>query len=52
MIAPGWVRTDMGGPNASLDIETSITGVVDAMTQRSGAGGVTYINYQNQILPW
>ena len=52
VIAPGWVRTDMGGPNASLDIETSITGVVDAMTQRSGAGGVTYINYQNQILPW
>jgi len=52
VIAPGWVRTDMGGPNASLDIETSITGVVDAMMQRSGAGGVTYVNYQNQILPW
>ena len=51
VIAPGWVRTDMGGPNALLDVETSITGVVDAMTQRSGAGGVTYINYQNQILP-
>lgn len=52
VIAPGWVRTDMGGPNALLDIETGIPGVVDAIAQRSGAGGVTYVNYQNQILPW
>ena len=52
VIAPGWVRTDMGGADALLDVETSISGVVDAMTQRSGAGGVTYVNYQNQILPW
>ena len=52
VIAPGWVRTDMGGPNAFLDIETGIPGVVDAIAQRSGAGGVTYVNYQNQILPW
>ena len=38
--------------SAQLDIETSIPGVVDVIAQRSGAGGVTYVNYQNQILPW
>ena len=52
VIAPGWVRTDMGGPNAALDVETSIPGVVDAIERRGGAGGVVYVDYQNQIVPW
>jgi NAD(P)-dependent dehydrogenase (short-subunit alcohol dehydrogenase family) len=52
VIAPGWVRTDMGGPNAALGIETSIPGVVNAIEQRSGTPGVVYVDYQNQIVPW
>ena len=51
-IAPGWVRTDMGGPNATLDVGTSIPGVVAAITSRSGTGGMVYVDYQNQVVPW
>jgi NAD(P)-dependent dehydrogenase (short-subunit alcohol dehydrogenase family) len=51
-IAPGWVRTDMGGPNASLDIETSVRGMADTIAARTGTPGSAYVNYLNQDLPW
>jgi NAD(P)-dependent dehydrogenase (short-subunit alcohol dehydrogenase family) len=52
LIAPGWVRTDMGGPGALLDVETSIRGVVDAITARSGKHGLHYVNYQGNTVAW
>lgn len=51
-IAPGWVRTDMGGPNAMLDVETSCRGMADTLTARGGTAGSAYVNYLNQELPW
>jgi NAD(P)-dependent dehydrogenase (short-subunit alcohol dehydrogenase family) len=38
-IAPGWVRTDMGGPGATFGIDESIPRVVDTVTAYSGRGG-------------
>jgi NAD(P)-dependent dehydrogenase (short-subunit alcohol dehydrogenase family) len=52
LIAPGWVRTDMGGSSALLDVETSIRGVVDAITGRTGQPGLHYMNYQGNTVPW
>ncbi len=51
VIAPGWVRTDMGGPNASLDVETSMRGVVDTVS-RAHPGGVRYLDWQGQTVAW
>lgn len=52
VVAPGWVRTEMGGADAPLDIDTSIPGVVDTLERRSGSGGLTYVNYRDEVLPW
>ena len=52
VIAPGWVRTDMGGPNATLDIGTSIPGVVDTLVAQAGKPGVRYLNYLGETVPW
>lgn len=49
---PGWVRTDMGGERAPLDVETSVRGMVDTITARAGTTGMAFINYKNETVPW
>ncbi len=49
---PGVVRTAMGGPDAPLDIETSITGIANVIEQRWGSGGHAFVDYQNATIPW
>jgi NAD(P)-dependent dehydrogenase (short-subunit alcohol dehydrogenase family) len=51
-VAPGWVRTDMGGAEAPLDIETSVRSVVDAIAKRWGLTGHACINHDGTELPW
>jgi NAD(P)-dependent dehydrogenase (short-subunit alcohol dehydrogenase family) len=51
-IAPGWVRTDMGGPSAMFDVETSCRNVVDAIARHAGTPGNRYVNYDGSELPW
>jgi NAD(P)-dependent dehydrogenase (short-subunit alcohol dehydrogenase family) len=51
-IAPGWVRTDMGGPAATLDVETSVRGIVDAIFARRGRPGAAYVDYQGHDVAW
>ena len=51
-IAPGWVRTDMGGPSATFDIETSCRNVANAIQNRPGKAGHRYVNYDGTELPW
>jgi NAD(P)-dependent dehydrogenase (short-subunit alcohol dehydrogenase family) len=51
-VDPGWVRTDMGGPAASLDIETSTRGMTDMLEARRGQSGVAFVNYQNKAVAW
>jgi NAD(P)-dependent dehydrogenase (short-subunit alcohol dehydrogenase family) len=49
---PGWVKTDMGGPSADLDVETSMRGVVDTMLGQSGRPGLKYLTYTGETLRW
>lgn len=51
-ISPGWVRTDMGGPDAPLDVETSVRGIVAAMVARDGRPGHVYLHHDGQEVPW
>jgi NAD(P)-dependent dehydrogenase (short-subunit alcohol dehydrogenase family) len=51
-IHPGWVRTDMGGTDADIDIETSVTGIVDVLEAKAGTGGQHFVDYKGNTIPW
>jgi NAD(P)-dependent dehydrogenase (short-subunit alcohol dehydrogenase family) len=51
-VAPGWVRTDMGGPRAAIDVETSVRGIATMIDARRGHAGSFFVNYENRELPW
>ena len=51
-IAPGWVRTDMGGPAATFDVETSCRNVANAIEQHASKPGHRYVNYDGTELSW
>lgn len=52
LVAPGWVRTEMGGSDALLSIEESIPLVVDLIDANRGRLGLRYVDRFNQELPW
>ena len=52
LVAPGWVRTEMGTEAAGLSIEESIPHVVTAVEAQSGHAGLRFIDRHGQTLPW
>lgn len=52
ILHPGWVRTDMGGPDGLIDAPESVAGmrrVIEALTlENSGR----FIAYDGQVVPW
>jgi NAD(P)-dependent dehydrogenase (short-subunit alcohol dehydrogenase family) len=49
---PGWVRTDMGGSSADIDVETSVAGMANVLEAKAGAGDHEFLNYKGETLPW
>lgn len=47
---PGWVQTDMGGPNATVTVEDSAAGLFKVITTAKETG--KFIEYSGKELPW
>jgi NAD(P)-dependent dehydrogenase (short-subunit alcohol dehydrogenase family) len=52
LMAPGWIRTDMGGPDATLTIEESIPALVDTIEAQRGRPGLRYLDRFGATVPW
>lgn len=48
---PGWVQTDMGGPNASITVEQSCTGLADVI-ESAGGSGYRFVAYSGDEIPF
>jgi NAD(P)-dependent dehydrogenase (short-subunit alcohol dehydrogenase family) len=49
---PGWVKTDMGGPGAAIDVETSARGLADVVERARKDRTDRYVDYKGDTLPW
>jgi len=52
LMAPGWVQTDMGGPEARLTIDESIPNLLNTMETYVGRTGLHYLDYLGRVVPW
>ena len=49
---PGWVQTDMGGPNALIDTKTSVRGMTEAIDNLTSKNSGKFYNYDGSAIPW
>lgn len=52
LLHPGWVKTDMGGPNATLTPERSIEGMRRQIDETKPGQRLKFVDYAGQDLPW
>jgi NAD(P)-dependent dehydrogenase (short-subunit alcohol dehydrogenase family) len=49
---PGWVRTDMGGPNGLIDAPESVSGMLNVIDGLSVADTGQFFNYDGSTIAW
>ena len=52
LLAPGWIKTDMGGSEAPLTVDETIPLVVDTIDASIGVPGLRFIDRFGKIICW
>ncbi|MGX1854523.1 SDR family oxidoreductase [Streptomyces sp. NBC_01456] len=52
LLAPGWIRTALGGPDAPFTVEESAPLLVDVLLSQLGTPGLAYLDRSGRTVPW
>ncbi len=52
LMAPGWIRTEMGGSNAPFSVEEVMPQIVDVLIAQQGLAGLRYLDRNGRTVPW
>jgi len=52
ILHPGWVQTDMGGPNATVTPLDSISGMIQRVEEQTLELSGRFVQYDGKALPW
>ena len=52
VLHPGWVRTEMGGPDAAIEVPESVTGMRAVIAGLKESDSGRFFNYDGTEIPW
>lgn len=52
ILHPGWVKTDMGGPNAQISVEQSVSGMLSILERLTPDDAGRFFDVNGGIIPW
>ncbi len=52
LMAPGWIRTDLGGPDAPFGMAETTPQIVATLLAQRGKAGLQYLDREGRTVPW
>src|SRR3569833_351221 len=52
LLAPGWIRTELGGPDAPFTLEETVPSLADVLISKLETTGVHYVDRFGKTVPW